>query len=340
MNDEELPAWFKGGGGGSGGGATNRSGGGGGAVAGPQSVRYQREQDVEEPPQPASPHHDDDTPSWARPGSSAPFRSENRSTVKNVPMTTMRSNAADDDGPPSDRPSWLGAQNRPTTTTSKTSMKSTLVKDKGKDKKGKADDEDEESKPSRFALTWKHRAIIVAVLSIIEWSVEFAQLKQGRDISKKNSIVSRQGSTFYSIFPYIFLHRSIEHLGFNIVPFAILLFFLLGRGWKMCFAFVCFWIGGGALLWCIGQDKPHVGLDLVNAAMFAFALLCGIFTRTFRLVIIALVSGGYCIVLSAGLLGTGKGMRGVRWDSLLIGAIIGSMTALVSYKLIPRCRRR
>ena len=91
------------------------------------------------------------------------------------------------------------------------------------------------------------------------------------------------------IFTSAFLHGSLEHIGNNSVPLAILMaaliFFYRELSLKVIFFGILF---SGAFTWIFGRQDYHLGASGLIYVLFSFIFFKGIITKYYRLVALSL----------------------------------------------------
>eukprot|EP00301_Raphidiophrys_heterophryoidea_P027040 c9454_g1_i2.p1 GENE.c9454_g1_i2~~c9454_g1_i2.p1 ORF type:complete len:353 (+),score=100.15 c9454_g1_i2:61-1119(+) len=282
-------------------------------------------------------------PSWMTPNEYAPAASTDDS-VSDLEHTRPRQESDDQD-----KPSWFhsGAQ-KLTQPTPKRSQVATPKESNSKTEKANSGN----TKPKQqgrtttvssiFSLRSREHSlqtrdiiIILSVLSIIIWCVEFGNMANKHKFNKTFGIRPRVGKDIWKIISFVFLHDSYLHVFFTWVPFVILGFVLLFRtGWLAIFSFLISWGVGGIFVWIAGLNTTHVGLEIISSCMWTFCLFGGLRGKSVVMVVSALASGAFSLFLVVGLK---FAVSGIRWDSLLYGGIVGFVMFLISWRF---CRER
>jgi membrane associated rhomboid family serine protease len=82
----------------------------------------------------------------------------------------------------------------------------------------------------------------------------------------------------------------------------------------------------GSLVWLFGRQVFHIGASGVIYGLVAFVFWLGIFRRNIRSIALAILVGFY---YGSMILGIFPGQEGISWESHLLGAISGMITAFL-----------
>ncbi len=129
-----------------------------------------------------------------------------------------------------------------------------------------------------------------------------------------------------------FLHLNWVHLISNTIPLLILTFVILQFYNKLYVRVSIFSIiAGGFAVWLFGRSETnHIGASGLIFAYIGFLLFSGIFRRSVKSIIIAVI----IIILYGGALLQGiiPGQEGISWEGHLFGAIAGALAAWIYRK--------
>ncbi len=129
-----------------------------------------------------------------------------------------------------------------------------------------------------------------------------------------------------------FLHLNWTHLISNTIPLFILIFIILQFYNKLFVPVSIFSIfAGGFAVWLFGRTGTnHIGASGVIFAYIGFLLFNGIFRKSFKAILIAVI----IIILYGGALLRGiiPGQQGVSWEGHLFGAAAGALAAWIYRK--------
>lgn len=122
-----------------------------------------------------------------------------------------------------------------------------------------------------------------------------------------------------------FLHGDFQHLISNSVPFFVLttmVFFFYRR--VATKSFIMMYLLTGIAVWIFGRSVFHIGASGVVYALAGFMIFSGFFRRNIKAIILALI----VVFLYGGMIwGVLPIQPGVSWESHLLGAIVGVITA-------------
>ncbi len=129
-----------------------------------------------------------------------------------------------------------------------------------------------------------------------------------------------------------FLHLNWGHLISNTIPLLILTFVIL-QFYKKLYVPVSIFsvIVGGFAVWLFGRSgTDHIGASGVIFAYIGFLLFSGIFRKSAKSIIIAVI----IIILYGGALLQGiiPGQKGISWEGHLFGAATGALAAWIYRK--------
>jgi membrane associated rhomboid family serine protease len=82
----------------------------------------------------------------------------------------------------------------------------------------------------------------------------------------------------------------------------------------------------GSLVWLFGRQVFHIGASGVIYGLVAFVFWLGIFRRNIRSIALAILVGFY---YGSMIIGIFPGQEGISWESHLLGAISGMITAFL-----------
>ena len=125
----------------------------------------------------------------------------------------------------------------------------------------------------------------------------------------------------------IFVHKNLEHLSSNYLPFfiAILGIFYFYKDIALKVTLIAH-IGTGILTWMFARSAFHIGASGMVYALVFFAVLSGVIRKNKKLRVFALV----CLVFQSGLIwGVFPLEESISWESHLMGALVGSLMAIV-----------
>jgi membrane associated rhomboid family serine protease len=138
-------------------------------------------------------------------------------------------------------------------------------------------------------------------------------------------IISRHWIGLKGIFTGPLVHGSWEHLSSNTIPMLLLTFSALFFYRKVAMrAFWMIYLATGTCVWLFAREVSHIGASGVTYGLVAFLFWNGIFRRSIRSIMVALV----VMLLYSGMFqGILPDQEGISWESHLIGSIVGIFTA-------------
>lgn len=117
------------------------------------------------------------------------------------------------------------------------------------------------------------------------------------------------------------VHGSWEHLLSNSFPLFVLSAITLYFYRKVAMrAFWMIYFGTGISVWLLGREVLHIGASGVVYGLVAFIFWNGIFRRSLRSIILALI---VMVFYSGMFLGILPAQEGISWESHLLGSLVG-----------------
>ena len=179
------------------------------------------------------------------------------------------------------------------------------------------------------------KAKVLGGLLVVMWVLEIVDAVLGGSLDQFG-IRPRSTDGLVGLAASPFLHGGFEHLVSNTIPFAVLGFLTMVHGvgtfWRVSlFAALV----GGLLVWLVGaSNSVHIGASGVIFGYFGFLLAMGLFERSAKAILIAVLVGlGY-----GGLIfGVLPSQPGVSWEGHLFGFLAGGTSA---WMLASAGRRR
>ena len=168
--------------------------------------------------------------------------------------------------------------------------------------------------------TFKQRAFIVGIVLATMWGLEVIDVILGQRLNALG-IEPRTATGLIGIPLAPFLHGGFGHLIANTIPFALLGFLTIMRGistFVIVSAFVT--IVGGLAVWLMASGGYHIGASGLIFGLFGYNLAMGIFERSFKSIVMALVVG---LLYGSMIFGVFPGRPGVSWEGHLFGFAAG-----------------
>ena len=180
-----------------------------------------------------------------------------------------------------------------------------------------------DSESDSLELTKRHfleslRFPIIAVLVL--WIIHTHQVIVGWDPGSLG-IISRRFYGITGILTGPLVHGSWQHLISNTFPLLFLSFISIYFFRKVAMrAFWMIYVLTGISVWLFARHVSHIGASGVVYGLVAFIFWNGIFRRSMRSIILALI----VVLLYSGMfLGILPDQEGVSWESHLLGSLVG-----------------
>ena len=168
--------------------------------------------------------------------------------------------------------------------------------------------------------TFKQRAFIVGIVLATMWGLEVIDAILGQRLNSLG-IEPRTVSGLIGIPLAPFLHGGFGHLIANTIPFALLGFLTIMRGvstFIIASAFIT--IVGGLAVWLVASGGYHIGASGLIFGLFGYNLAMGIFERSFKSIMMAVVVG---LLYGSMIFGVLPGRPGISWEGHLFGFAAG-----------------
>lgn len=171
---------------------------------------------------------------------------------------------------------------------------------------------------------------ISLVFTLIFWIIAVIQM-MGFDLSALG-ILPRSEAGMIGIVTSPFVHRGVQHLMANTIPFFLLSFLLFLFYKRRAFTLLgLIWVTTGFLTWLIGRTGLHLGASGIIYGLASFLVFGGILSRSIKLLIPAIL----VIILYSGLvLSIFPNDPQVSWEAHLAGAVSGLLWAIAYRKTL------
>jgi membrane associated rhomboid family serine protease len=138
-------------------------------------------------------------------------------------------------------------------------------------------------------------------------------------------VISRRMYGLSGILTGPMVHGSWEHLASNSVPLFVLTVICLYFYKKVAMrAFWIIYLLTGFAVWLLARQVSHIGASGVVYGLLAFVFWNGIFRRSIRSIILALL---VMLLYSGMFMGVLPDQEGVSWESHLLGSMMGILTS-------------
>lgn len=168
---------------------------------------------------------------------------------------------------------------------------------------------------------------IVPLLYCLLILVVYAFEKVNPSIIETYAVLPQHPDHLMGIVTSVFIHGGMEHLSSNILPLAICLFGLFHFYSEIALKVTLLaHVFSGALVWLFARHVYHVGASGLIYALIFFVLISALIKRNKQLTVFAFI----VLVFQGGLMwGLVPQNNGISWESHLMGAITGSILAVV-----------
>lgn len=179
---------------------------------------------------------------------------------------------------------------------------------------------------------FKYSLVFPALFLVVIWMIKIAETVLDLHFTELG-MYPRHLKGLIGILTSPLIHGNYKHLIGNSTSFIVLstalFFFYREMAYRI---FIINYFLSGMLLWIAGREAWHIGASGIIYGLAAFLLLSGILRRDIRLLTISLI----VIFLYGSLFwGIFPIEEGISWDGHLMGAISGTILALIFYKYGP-----
>ncbi|MDX2247651.1 MAG: rhomboid family intramembrane serine protease [Bacteroidia bacterium] len=180
------------------------------------------------------------------------------------------------------------------------------------------------------------QAVVPSVMLAAMWLVWGAEWLSGSDFSTLG-IFPRKFSGLWGILISPFIHGDLGHISSNSIPILVLGIALFSFYHKIAGQVLfILWIGTGIGVWIIARPSYHIGASGVVYSLVFFIFFSGVFRRETRAIALALI---VALLYGSSLWGIFPIQEGVSWESHLLGACTGIVTAFYFRKKGPEKKK-
>lgn len=175
-------------------------------------------------------------------------------------------------------------------------------------------------------------ALFVAIL----WIIHFFSQWMGADL-ERFGLLPRTARGLLGILTFPLIHGDMDHLISNSLPLLVL-------GWLTFYFYrplaftVFFWVYlmSGIWLWAAGRDNYHIGASGLVYGFAAFLFFSGIFRKDRALMVLSML---VVFLYGSMVWGIFPFLPHISWESHLLGALAGIMTAFYYRKEGPQAKK-
>jgi membrane associated rhomboid family serine protease len=166
---------------------------------------------------------------------------------------------------------------------------------------------------------------------LILWLVYFLTLITDTDLGNWG-IYSRHYTGLPGILTSPFIHANFKHLLSNSVPMLGMLTIMVMFYPRVALkSFLMIYVLTGVSVWLFGREVYHIGASGVVYGLVAFVFWSGVFRRSLKSVVLALIIIILYTPMFAGIL---PNQEGISWESHLLGAFVGIFTSFYYKKYL------
>jgi len=174
--------------------------------------------------------------------------------------------------------------------------------------------------------------LIPLLFPILLWIIHLVSIYLNEDLSRLG-LLPRKPVGLLGIITSPLIHGDFSHLVSNTFPLLILgwiIFYFYPKISYLLFIFIYFTTG--LLVWIFARQVYHIGASGIVYGFVSFLFFSGIFRKDNTSVSLALV----ITFLYGGIVwGMLPGLKGISWESHLLGAITGLAAAFLFRKIDP-----
>ncbi|HHM20766.1 MAG TPA: rhomboid family intramembrane serine protease [Bacteroidetes bacterium] len=159
---------------------------------------------------------------------------------------------------------------------------------------------------------------------VILWTIHFLQISTGWDFGRYG-VFPREVFGLRGILLSPLIHSDIQHLFSNSAPLFFLSVMITYFYRRIALhSMLMIYLLTGLTVWLFGRRVFHIGASGVVYGLVSFVFWMGIFRRSIKSVILALI---VTILYSSYILGILPNQEGISWESHLLGGLTGIFTA-------------
>jgi len=178
--------------------------------------------------------------------------------------------------------------------------------------------------------------VIPLIFPILLWIIHLTAQFIGLDLYKMG-LLPRNTTGLLGIVTAPLIHGDFSHLISNTFPLIILGWIILFFYPKVSyFLFIFIYLVTGLLVWIFARQVYHIGASGIVYGFVSFLFFSGLFRKDNTSITLALI----ITFLYGGIVwGMLPGMKGISWESHLLGAFTGLVAAYVFRKVDPPTRK-
>ena len=179
-------------------------------------------------------------------------------------------------------------------------------------------------------------SVIPLIFPILLWIIHLTAQFIGLDLYKMG-LLPRNTTGLLGIVTAPLIHGDFSHLISNTFPLIILGWIILFFYPKVSyFLFIFIYLVTGLLVWIFARQVYHIGASGIVYGFVSFLFFSGLFRKDNTSITLALI----ITFLYGGIVwGMLPGMKGISWESHLLGAVTGLVAAYLFRKVDPPAKK-
>ncbi len=166
---------------------------------------------------------------------------------------------------------------------------------------------------------------------IVMWLVHFFALIFNIDLGNFG-VYPRNTEGLTGILTAPLIHANIKHLLSNTIPMLGMLTIMIMFYPRVALkSFLMIYVITGLSVWIFGRPVYHIGASGVVYGLVAFVFWSGVFRRSLKSIVLALIIVFLYTPMFAGIL---PNQEGISWESHLLGAFVGIFTSFYYKKYL------
>lgn len=179
--------------------------------------------------------------------------------------------------------------------------------------------------------SFKRRMRWPVMYIFVMWLVYFFSLIFNVDLGNWG-VFPRMVEGMAGILTAPFIHANIKHLLSNTIPMLGMLTIMVMFYPRVALkSFLMIYVLTGLCVWLFGRPVYHIGASGVVYGLVAFVFWSGVFRRSLKSIVLALIIVFLYTPMFAGIL---PNQEGISWESHLLGAFVGIFTSFYYKKYL------
>ncbi len=174
--------------------------------------------------------------------------------------------------------------------------------------------------------------LIPLIFPLILWIVHIFSVLFEADLYKFG-LLPRSAKGLFGIITAPLIHGDFSHLISNTFPLIILGWIIIFFYRRISFfLFIFIYLATGILVWVLARQVYHIGASGIVYGFVSFLFFSGLFRKDNTSIALALI----ITFLYGGIVwGMLPGLKGISWESHLLGAVVGLIAAFIFRNVDP-----